>query len=351
MEDIKLWELDGSQATQLASNNRLESEELLEDTLVKNPSLLMEDLTLVGRQTSTEGGPLDLLGVDGDGRLVVFELKRGTLSRDAVAQIIDYASDLDDKGLDALAKHISKQSGTGGIEKIEDFQKWYDTQGFGDLESLKPLRMFLVGLGADDRTERMVRFLAQNSGMDISLLTFHGFNYQGKTILAKQVEVAAVDEPDRRTTRWRRNYKKDFEGKVVEFGVRDLIDAVQGMFKENWPGLTAYEGAHGLRIQLPGRSGRRQYARIDAWGEGTIGLIFFPRTKALCLDDFREPLNQIKHYTWPKDREPLEDPKTEIQFRLTEDEWRNHKESLTALVQSVYAAWRDGGRDNAADLD
>ena len=63
------------------------------------------------------------------------------------------------------------------------------------LESLKPLRMFLVGLGADDRTERMVRFLAQNSGMDISLLTFHAFDYNGKTILAKQVEVEAAKEP------------------------------------------------------------------------------------------------------------------------------------------------------------
>ena len=52
----------------------------------------MEGLTLVGRQTPTEGGPLDLLGVDADGRLVVFELKRGTLSRDAVAQVVDYAS-------------------------------------------------------------------------------------------------------------------------------------------------------------------------------------------------------------------------------------------------------------------
>ena len=34
MEDIKLWELDGSEAKPLGSNNQLESEELLEDTLV-----------------------------------------------------------------------------------------------------------------------------------------------------------------------------------------------------------------------------------------------------------------------------------------------------------------------------
>ncbi len=61
--------------------------------------------------------PLDLLGVDEDGRLVVFELKRGTLSRDAVAQIIDYASDLDSKSDSTLAEHISDNSGVGGIER------------------------------------------------------------------------------------------------------------------------------------------------------------------------------------------------------------------------------------------
>ena len=122
----------------------------------------MPGLTLVGRQTPTEGGPLDLLGVDSDGRLAVFELKRGALSRDAVAQIIDYASDLDRMELGALAEHISERSGEHGIEKIEDFEEWYN-QEFGDqgLEALKPLRLFLVGLGADDRTERMVTFLAK----------------------------------------------------------------------------------------------------------------------------------------------------------------------------------------------
>ena len=205
MEDIKLWELGGTQAKPLGLNNRLESEGFFEDTLVKNPELLIDGMTLVGRQTPTEGGPLDLLGVDSDGKLVVFELKRGTLSRDAVAQIIDYASDLDSLDLDALADRISEKSGAHGIDKIENFQEWYNSEGFGELESLKPLRMFLVGLGADDRTERMVRFLAQNSGMDISLLTFHAFDYNGKTILAKQVEVEAADEPSRRPTRRRRD--------------------------------------------------------------------------------------------------------------------------------------------------
>ena len=348
MEDIKLWELNDTQARPLKSNNQLESEHLLEETLVRNPKLLMEPLTLVGRQTHTEGGPLDLLGVDGDGKLVVFELKRGILSREAVAQVIDYASYLDDMGLEALADHISERSGVHGIDKIENFKEWY---GNRDLESLKPLRMFLVGLGADDRTERMVRFLAQNSGMDISLLTFHAFKYDGKTILAKQVEVDAAAEPDRRPSRRRRTQAeldRGFDEQVSNYGVRDLIDAVRGMFKEHWPESTERVGAHGLTIQLL-EAYRMQYARIDAWGEGTVGLVFFTHTKALCLDEFREPVAEIQNYTWPKNRQPLEDPNTEIQFRLNAQEWSNHQERLTKLVQAIYEAWKNKSQDDGAD--
>ncbi len=351
MEDLKLWELDGTRTTPLKSNNRLESELLLEDALVENPNLLLEELRLVGRQTPTEGGPLDLLGVDEDGRLVVFELKRGTLSRDAVAQVIDYASDLDAMDLGVLAEHISGRSGVDGIDKIENFQEWYSNRGFDDLESLKPLRMFLVGLGADDKTERMVKFLAQNSGMDISLLTFHGFDYDGKTILAKQVEVDAATEPDRRPTRGRRTQaelNRSFEEQVSNYGVGCLVDEVRGMFKEHWPVSTENIGGYGLKIQLP-ESYRRQYARIDAWGEGTVGLVFFSHTKALCLDEFRDLVEKIPYETWPRNRDPLKDPNTEIQFLLTSAERENHKESLTALVQAIYAAWEKKSQDEDAD--
>jgi hypothetical protein len=197
----------------------------------------------------------------------------------------------------------------------------------------------------------MVRFLAQNSGMDISLLTFHAFDYGGKTILAKQVEVEAADEPDRRSTRRRRTQtelNRDFDGQLAKYEVRELVDEVRAMFKENWPASTERIGVHGLTIQLPGAS-RMQYARIDAWGEETVGLVFFPHTKALCLNEFRELVRNIPHQTWPRNREPIEDPKTEIQFRVTPQVWETHKESLTALVQSVYAAWQNEGQDDEAD--
>ena len=161
MDEVKIWSVDdASNVEPLASKGRTESESLLEETLVKNPELLIPGLTLVGRQTPTEGGPLDLLGVDGAGSLAVFELKPGTVSRDAVAQVIDYASALNGMEPRTLADHIAERSGKCGIDRIEDFEDWYSKRfPEQDLEALKPLRMFLVGLGADARTERMVASL------------------------------------------------------------------------------------------------------------------------------------------------------------------------------------------------
>ncbi len=352
MEEVKLWAVDGSRVEDLAPASQTETEKVLEDTFVGRPELLLEDLTLVGRQTPTEGGPLDLLGVDGDGRLVVFELKRGTLTREAVAQVIDYASYLDSMDLDDLANRISHRSGSYGIDRIEDFQNWYmDDLGFEDLELLKPLRMFLVGLGVDTATERMVKFLAENSGMDISLLTFHGFNYDGRTILAKQVEVRGVEDVDidrkkiRRRGRTNAELLASIDESVEEHGVRNLFDSVRDLFRDNWARSGERPRTFGFNIHLPGRTPtgkrtRHAYGRIDA-RNGGVRLVFYPRSVELCEDAFRRPIEEIPYETWPTYRKALEDANTEIQFLLTLEEWETHKGKLTALVQSLYKAWQD----------
>ncbi len=305
----------------------------------------MEGVTLVGRQTPTDGGPLDLLGVDDKGRLVVFELKRGTLSRDAVAQVIDYASYLDAMDLTDLAEYISERSGAHGIDKIEDFQGWY-SQAFEELESLKPLRMFLVGLGADDKTERMVNFLANNSDMDISLLTFHGFDYDGKIILAKQVEIAGAEEFDSRPTSrrlGRAERQAKLDNRVDEFGIRELFDNVKSMFEENWPQSDQIAQMQTLRIELPrhANSGsyRLPFARIKAHDE-RVAVVFFRRTFVLCVDEFKDLIKQIPYLTFPRNLDPLKDART-AEFRLTADEWETHKVKLTAFVQSVCKAWQN----------
>ena len=130
MEETKIWAVEGTSATPLNTTNQMGSEGLLEDILTANPDMLEDGLQLVGRQTSTSGGPLDLLGVDTDGRLVVFELKRDTLNREAVAQVIDYASSLDAMDFDRLCRHIEEQSGNSEIQEIDDFVGWDGTVKF-----------------------------------------------------------------------------------------------------------------------------------------------------------------------------------------------------------------------------
>ena len=112
-DDIRIWEIDDSSkaATPVETTNRMESEHWLEEVLVTNPDMLMPGLTLVGRQTPTDSGLLDLLGVDADGRLVVFELKQEELMRDAVAQAIDYCSYLESLTEADLAAYIAAHSG------------------------------------------------------------------------------------------------------------------------------------------------------------------------------------------------------------------------------------------------
>ena len=334
----------------------MESERLLEDTLVSNPNLLMDELKLVGRQAQTEGGPLDLLGVDPDGRLVVFELKRGTLSRDAVAQVIDYASSLESMPDGELVKYISDRSGAHGVEKIGDFEEWYDDKWPGqELSALKPVRMVLVGLGVDATTIRMARFLATR-GMDFTLLTFHGFVHEGKTLLARQVQVEAIAESDGITTPrrpGRREQRERLDSRVREHTkqwseAQALWDAVLSMFRENFhePIEIAGRGAsdwskHRLNVRIPSS---RNLAAIQLGPFGPnpdlVNVIFFSEAVRTCLEEFIQLRRELPFQTWPLNSPRKEEGILDVQFPLKSlAEWEERKEKLAAITRSVYEAY------------
>lgn len=357
-DEIKIWATDGSGgATPLEAAERMESERLLEDTLVNNSDMLLPGLTLVGRQTRTEGGPLDLLDVDDDGRLVVFELKRGTLSREAIAQVIDYASYLQAMPDEELINYISQRSGSHGTENIENFEEWYDAKSGGQgLSALRPVRMVLVGLGADERTARMAHFLAEG-GIDISLLTFLGFNHDGKTLLARQMQVEVLAQPEdtaRTQVRLGRRKRRELlEQRIDEHTenwpeARELWDAVLEMFRENFPdpvevaGMGKSEWArHRLRLRMPGGGPARaalQLGPFDAHPE-LVTLIFFPNAVSPCLDKFVQLRRELPYLTWPANSPRKEEGAIEIQFPLKSlAEWEVRKERLAEATHSVYEA-------------
>lgn len=332
MQTIQLWTVNQApgvtHAVPLEPVASSETERMLEELLVRSPELLDPDLTLVGRQVPTEGGPLDLLGVDGDGRLVVFELKRGALTRDAVAQALDYASDLAMMDPSRLARLIEDSSGQRGVEKIPDFPDWYGREyptSPGPLA--QPPRMVLVGLGADERARRIVNFLAQ-SGIDVQLLTFHAFRANGALLLARQVESEAVSSPVNSggTKEDNRRALQEHAGKygateLMEEIAKYLVDHLPGLYP--WPGKTAYsfslpeqtaegrpttrtyltlyvdtKGRGALLLNLPPRTAEAAPAEVEALGASGSG-IRRPGTSSVAVEV------RITRETWPALRLPL----------------------------------------------
>ncbi len=362
-DEIKIWATDGSGgATPLETAHQMESERLLEDTLVNNPNLLMEGLTLVGRQSPTEGGPLDLLGVDEDGRLVVFELKRGALSREAIAQVIDYASYLETMQDQELASYISQRSGSRGSEKIENFEEWHDAKSGGQgLSALRPVRMVLVGLGVDERTARMAHFLAAG-GIDISLLTFHGFNESGRMLLARQMQVkpemAAASgsrtlrsRPPQRElierveNRIKQSEDQWEEGYLVWNAIRQMFRETFANFRERASRSASDWALYRINFSLRRPRGRMQVAAVQLsprglhpWGQ-CVEVIFFPSALQLCLEKFTQLRKEIPYITYPPNDPAKEAGVLEVKFMMKSmSDWETYKEKLTAVAKSVFEA-------------
>ncbi len=162
MDEISIWRCDsmGNLVEKFQPANQMNSEESLENLLEQNPEMLVPGLTLIGRQMTIDGiYDLDLIGLNRQDKLVVFELKRGILTRQAVAQILDYCSWIDSRNEDQLLEFLSSGH---AIDEADDFGTWYRNLRSKELDCsvLRPTRMVLVGLGVDERAKRMVEYMA-----------------------------------------------------------------------------------------------------------------------------------------------------------------------------------------------
>ncbi|WP_437771348.1 endonuclease NucS domain-containing protein [Arthrobacter sp. KNU40] len=68
----------------------IRSEAGLEDYLVADPSLLGEDLLIIGRQVGVVGGIIDLLAINSTGAISIVELKLGKALPAVIAQVLGY---------------------------------------------------------------------------------------------------------------------------------------------------------------------------------------------------------------------------------------------------------------------
>ena len=336
--DIGIWTINqksgAGRKVDLADG--IETEKMLEDVLVANPNMLMGGLTLVGRQIPVGTGAVDLLGIDEEGRLVVFELKRGKLTRAAVAQILDYCTYLENLSNRELATLIAERSGKREIKKIADFEEWYANQP-GD--SIRPIRMVLVGLGVDTSADRMVGYLAARD-IDIRLLTFHGYKLVDSLLLARQVRTAE----DGHASPGGRPSASSLNRKASEFGVAEIWQDAKASLDY---GIGKYYTQSGITylqrtITLPDDVRVRGSHSVSIDESGKIRITFYPA----AVDLGRKRLEEIKKVISFKEEKPPNAPATrrapqQLYCRLDEGSWHKGKGHLIEFLRHVEDAWRD----------
>ena len=337
--DIGIWRIDreSRSGNKLDLADQIETEKILEDFVVANPEMLMGGLTLVGRQVPIGSGFIDLLGIDEDGRLVVFELKRQKLTRDAVAQILDYCTYLETLPDSDLATLIAERSGKNGIRKIVDFEEWYASQAG---EAFRPIRMVLVGLGMDTSAHRMVAYLAEN-GVNIRLLTFHGYMHGDSMLLARQTQTA--EDPHKLPPRAGLS-SSDLNRKASEYGVAEVWENAKSSLDYSIRTYYTKSGITYLQrtITLPDDVRVRVSHSVTIDESGKIRITFYPAAVDLCGERFEMLKKEIPF----KAEKPPNAPATrrapnQWSCSIDEESWHKHKARLIEFVRHLEGVWRD----------
>ncbi len=200
MNTIGLWQIAEAGPARL-THSEVSVEKDLEDWIEQDPSLLEHGLVIVGRQIRLEGGPLDLLALDPQGRWVLIEIKRERLRRDVIAQAIDYASCLYRHDRTRLQEQCdaylrSKEADNSLTDLLAERSQSLDDETNG-----RDIVIYLVGTGIDAGLERMVEYLAERAELSVRLVTFSTFkDEQSRMLLAREIH-ESVAEPLRVTTR------------------------------------------------------------------------------------------------------------------------------------------------------
>ena len=168
--EIKSWQILNGRLVSVQSSlpgaGRKERDDL-EVWIRSDPTILGDDVLIIGEQVQTTSGPLDFLGIDSSGNTVIVELKRDRLPREALVQAIDYASDVAEWDIDRFREiclSYTKQT-------FEDvFQQRFEGSLLEDLAINQAQRLLLVGFSLEESLGRMIEWLSDKYSVGINAI-------------------------------------------------------------------------------------------------------------------------------------------------------------------------------------
>lgn len=241
--EIKAWQIVAGELspinTSLKNEGKTEPYDL-EPWIASHPAIIGSDIALIGRQVISKSGLVDLLGIDRSGNLVILELKRDKLAREALAQAIDYASDAAEWSVDKIGEICTAYTGKGLLELVSDSFEEVDVESLSINDTQ---RIILVGFSIEASLERMINWLSKNFNVNINaivlnyLKTSSGDELLTKTsIISEEIELERVkkkkkfeipmsDEPGSHETDSLSKLLKDYlkKERVTSQRIRDVL--------------------------------------------------------------------------------------------------------------------------------
>lgn len=171
-----MWKI--GEIPQALSPVRLETEALLEEQIVKDISILNSNWLLIGQQVRTYYGKfIDLLALDAGGSVIIIELKKARTPRDVVAQVIDYATwveDLPSERLSQIYSDFAKKQQLKHATLDDAFRSKFQTELTED-DLNNSHQMVIVAAELDASTERIITYLNDKASVALNAVFFSVF--------------------------------------------------------------------------------------------------------------------------------------------------------------------------------
>ena len=222
--EIQTWEIIEGRLTEINTNlveHGRKEKDHLEKWLRTETKILGSDIRIIGEQVYTSSGPLDFLGIDNSGNLVIIELKRDRLPREALAQAIDYASDISGWELEKISEICLAHTG----QTLEDFV----SENFENIDSERFLintsqRILLVGFSIDTSLSRMIEWLSDKYDLAINAIVLKYINTSsGNELLSRTSIIPEEIEMDKINKKKYKIEMSDEQGTYEDNELKELL--------------------------------------------------------------------------------------------------------------------------------
>jgi hypothetical protein len=274
--EFGLWRIDSS--LKKIELGGFDLEERLEQILDADISVLSPNWMVIGRQVRTASDKyVDLLCMDRDGNLIIVELKRKSMEREVIAQVLDYGSwvaTLKQEDIvrifDSYRKKYFSSQATASIDKV--FCSYFSLKEMPE-ELNESHDLVIVGAEFNATTERIVNYLASTHKVKINAVFFRVFKdgdreYIARAWLRDPTSIESTESPDSaELMEWNGEYYTSFGHEATN---RNWEDAVKYGF------IGAGSGpwyTNTLNMLSPGA---RVWANIPGAGYVGVGMVVEP---------------------------------------------------------------------------